>query len=121
MGSFSRAGSLACCSPPVDCAGSILAAITGGHDAPALRQLILTDFTVECELQTGGLNQRCGLGEFVQEQNSISGARQKRWGTPYRPIAIEPGQATKIHWVKQCGSNIDQAKAKRARGLLYDA
>jgi len=59
------------------------------------------------------------LSEFIQKQNSLAIPRQERGRTPYGLVAIQARQSAQVNRIEQGGSNINQAEAKRTRGLAY--
>jgi hypothetical protein len=94
-------------------ASPIFLTVTGRYDYPTVGETILTDASVQGELQTGGLDQWRGLGEFVEKQHAfrILAMWKKGGRTPMGTVfTVDPWQSAQVHRVQQDGPNVHEAE-----------
>ena len=91
--------------------GLVLFTVAGRYDAPAVRQTVLPDSSVQHKLVTGRLNQWRRSVQFIKEDNAlfwIIRAREKGGRAPFRTSVFKAGKSTKIDRIEQNRSYVTQ-------------
>ena len=99
--------------------GAVAFAVAGGEDGPAVGQAVFTEGAVEHQLVAGGLDQRRGGVEFVEEEDAGAIVGQEGRGGPGGLAVRDGGQAAQIDRVEQDGADVDQAHGQRCRDLRH--
>ena len=100
--------------------GAVALAVAGGEHGPAVGQAVFAEGAIEHQLVAGGLDQRRGGVEFVEEQDAGAVLGQEGRGGPGGLAVLHGGQPAQIDRVEQDGADIDQADAQRRRDLRHD-
>ena len=99
--------------------GAVAFAVAGGEHGPAIGQAVFAERAVEHQLVAGGLDQRRGGVEFVEEQDAGAVVGQEGRGGPGGLAVRDGGQAAQIDRVEQDGADVDQADGERRRDLRH--